>query len=413
MIVQTSVRSYHPVTFAPPPARVRVSGSVSRVGDGTLRILAVADCQSIHTLRFARRLADRGHELHIVSNRVSVRPQDVEGMHVYDIRRLAATTRIPGLRRFRFGAALRALAGRVGADIVHAHGTAPYAYWAAQADVHPLVVSPWGRDVLVDAKVEPGRTRSRAVFEAADWLVVNSEAIERAAIDAGADPSRITFVMWHTNLDGFGPERADKATLRRLFGWPDDAVVVLSLRNLQERTNIDVLVRAFARAHREEPRARLVIAARGGTEKLALEALVHELGLDGAAVFDRVDPEHLPGLAASGDLVVSIASTDSSPASLLEAMASAQPLIGGWCPSIDEWIRPGEGAEMVECRDEDALTEALLRLLRDPELRRTYGERNARVAHERVAETGPELEALYRDLIAGRAPRGVSTPERV
>lgn len=371
---------------------------------GTLRILAVADCQSIHTLRWARRLADRGHELHIVSDRVRVRAEDVEGMHVYDVRRLDPIMRLRGIRRARFGGAIRALARRVGADIVHAHGTTPYGYWAARAGIHPLVVSPWGRDVLVDAKVEPGRSRSRAVFEAADWLVVNSEAIARAAIDAGADPERITFVMWHTNLEGFGPERADKASLRRLFGWPEDAIVVLSLRNLQERTNIDVLIRAFARAHREEPRARLVIAARGGMERAPLEALVRDLDLAGVAVFHRVDPEQLPELAASGDLVVSIASTDSSPASLLEAMASGQPLIGGWCPSIDEWIGPGEGAEMVECRDEDALTRALLRLIRDPELRRAYGERNARVARERVSETGPELEAIYRALIAGRNP---------
>jgi glycosyltransferase involved in cell wall biosynthesis len=374
------------------------------VEDATLRILAVADCQSIHTLRWARRLADRGHELHLVSDRVAVRPVDVEGMHVHDVRRLDAIMRLRGVRRYRFGGAIRSLARRVGADIVHAHGTTPYGYWAAQAGVHPLVVSPWGRDVLVDARVEPGRTRSRAVFAAADWLVVNSDAIAVAAVEAGADSERITFVMWHTNLDGFGPERADKAALRRLFGWPDDTVVVLSLRNLQERTNIDVLLRAFARAHREEPGARLVIAARGGTEKAPLEALVGELGLGEVAVFHRVDPEQLPELAASGDLVVSIASTDSSPASLLEAMASGEPLIGGWCPSIDEWIRPGEGAEMVECRDEDALTEALLRLIRDPELRQSYGERNARVARERVSETGPELEAIYRSLIAGRTP---------
>ena len=83
-------------------------------------------------------------------------------------------------------------------------------------------------------------------------------------------------------------------------------------------------------------------------------------------------------------------------------MASGQPLVGGWCPSIDEWIGPGEGAEMVECRDEDALVAALLKLVRDPELRRAYGERNAAVTRARVQESGPALEALYRDLVAGR-----------
>ena len=379
----------------------RLSGALvasARVAGATLCILAVADCQSIHTLRWARRLADRGHELHIVSNRVAVRPVDVAGMRVHDIRRLDATTRVPGLRRYRFGPAVRALARRVGADVVHAHGTTPYAWWAALADVHPLVVSPWGRDVLLDAKTEPGRSRSRAAFAAADLIIVNSDAIAHAAIEAGANAELIRHVIWHTNLDGFEPDRADKAALKRRFGWPDDAVVILSLRNLQERTNVDVLVRAFDRVRREEPRARLLISARAGTHRPAIERLVEELRLGDLAAFHRVDPEGLAELAASGDIVVTLATTDSSPSSLLEAMASGQPLVGGYCPSIDEWIGQGEGAEMVECRDEDAVTEALLRLVRDPELRRSYGERNARVTRERVSETGPVLEALYRGL---------------
>ena len=368
--------------------------------DRPLRVLAVADAQSIHTLRWARRLADRGHALHIVSDRVAVRPADAAGLHIHDVRTLDAITQVKGVRRLRFGAAIRNLCRRERIDVVHGHGTAPYAYWGALANVHPYVVSPWGRDVLVDAKQEPGRTRARKAFDTADWVVVNSGAIEDAAIEAGADPARITHILWHTQLAGFGPERGDPAGLRRELGFPDDALVVMSLRNFQHRTNIDVLVRAFARLVREEPRARLVLAARAGETRAEIEALVAELGLGDVVRFHRVEPEHLPVLAASGDVVVSIADTDSSPSSLLEAMASGRPMVGGWCPSIDEWIEQGEGAEMVPPKDEDAVLAALRTLLADEDLRRTYGERNRRVVQERVAESAPALEGLYRKLIA-------------
>ncbi|MDX6522871.1 MAG: hypothetical protein QOI17_384 [Gaiellales bacterium] len=376
---------------------------MSAAADRPLRILGVADARSIHTLRWARRLADRGHDVHLVSNRVGADPRETEGVTVHDLLRLDPLMRVPRLRRLRFGPAIRRLAERVGADVVHGHGITPYAYWAALAEVHPFVVSPWGRDVLVDALKEPGRSRALRTWRSADYLVVNSGAIEQAAVAAGADPSRIAHIIWHTQLAGFGPEQADPAGLRAELGWPQDALIVLSLRNFQARTNIDVLVRAFARVAADHPRSRLLLAARGGEARPQVEAAIVDAGLGEAIRIHRVDPDGLPRLAASGDIVVSIADTDSSPSSLLEAMASGNPLVGGWCASIDEWIGPGEGAEMVQPRDQDALAAALDRLLSDAALRERYAERNLRVVRERVAESAPALEALYRRLIAEHA----------
>jgi len=178
---------------------------------------------------------------------------------------------------------------------------------------------------------------------------------------------------------------------------------VLSLRNFQPKRNIDVLVRAFARVRREEPSARLLLAARGSETKAEIARLVVDLELGEQVRFVRLEADDVPRLAASADVTVTISDHDSSSAALLEAMASEQSIVGGWCPSIDEWIGPGEGAEMVEPRDEDALVGALLRLLRDPELRRRYGRRNAEVARAPVEEAGPALETLYRELAGRRA----------
>ena len=376
-----------------------------------LRILCVGDARSIHTLRWARRLVDRGHDVHIVSNRVGADPRETAGIGIHDLLRLDPVMRIPRLRKLRFGPAIRDLARRLEVDIVHGHGITPYAYWGALAGVHPYVVSPWGRDVLVDALKEPGRSRALRTWQEADYLMVNSGAIADAAVAAGADPTRIAHIIWHTQLSGFGPERADPAGLRAELGWPKDALIVLSLRNFQARTNIDVLVRAFARVAPAHPEARLLLAARGGEARPQVEAAVAESGFADRIRIHRVDPDGLPRLAASGDIVVSIADTDSSPSSLLEAMASGNPMIGGWCASIDEWIGPGEGAEMVQPRDEDALAAALDRLLSDPELRARYAERNAEVVRVRVAESAPAMEELYRNLMAaqaGKSPGGAS-----
>ena len=86
---------------------------------------------------------------------------------------------------------------------------------------------------------------------------------------------------------------------------------------------------------------------------------------------------------------------------MIESMASRLPMIMGDAITIDEWITQGEGGEVVQPRDEDALAAALLKLLHDPELRRQYGERNERVVRERLVKPpGEALEDVYRKLLA-------------
>ena len=165
-----------------------------------------------------------------------------------------------------------------------------------------------------------------------------------------------------------------------------------------------MLVRAFARAQREVPEARLILAARAGPTKAEIDALLDELDLRDRVVQVFARPDELPAYCASADIGVSIASTDATPASMVESMASRLPMVMGDAITIDEWITPGEGGEVVDCRDEDAVTEALLKLLRDPELRRTYGERNERVVRERLdTDPGEQLEAIYLRLLDGAA----------
>ncbi len=369
------------------------------MADAPIRLLGIGDAKSINFLRWAQRVARTGIEVHVVSDRPTPHPGLTEGLTVHRLQELEPLMRVPFVRRTRILPALKRLIRKLGVDVIHAHYLQPYGYWAAETGFHPLVVSPWARDVMTEIEHERGLRLARVALEAADLIVCNSEAIVQAALAVAGDPARVRRVVWHGNIDGFTPERADPAGLRAELGWPADALVVLSLRNFRPYSNLDVLVRAFARVAKEEPRARLVLAARGGWMREEIEALVHELGLDDVVAFHRVEHDELPTLIASADFAVTIQNTDSAPPSLLECMASGLPVVAGRAPSIDEWVEQGEGAEMVAVRDEDAIYEAMLRLLRDPELRRTYGERNLREVHIRFGDPSAELTQIYREAL--------------
>ncbi len=377
-------------------------GRVSHVSERPLRLLGIGDGRSIIFLRWAWRLAERGHEVHIVSNRITDRPGELDLIHAHNIRELGALMKVKGVRRLGFGPAVRRFANELDVDLVHAHYLLPYGWWAAWADVHPLVMSPWNTDIFTYGRERRrGRRHVAKAIAAGDEFVVSSLGNAEETVRLGAPADKVHRIVWYVDLRPFGPEHRDPTLAERL-GWPEGSLVILSLRNYRPNTNLDVLVRAFARAQKEVPEARLVLAARGGWTKEETDRLLDELRLRDlvAQVFAR--PDELPTYAASADIGVSIASTDATPASMVESMASRLPMVMGDAVTIDEWITQGEGGEVVECRDEDAVTEALLKLLRDPELRRAYGERNERVVRERLGDPGEQLETLYRRMLAER-----------
>lgn len=358
-------------------------------------MLGIGNVRSIHLLRWARTVAAAGHDVQLVSDREP--RSDALPTNFHALQSLGLATRIPFVRRSAIAPALGRLAGRLGADVVHAHYLLPYGYWAARSGARPLVVSPWGTDALVHGVEEHGRPLAEEALAAADLVVVNSNALEKASLGLGAAPEKIRHVFWHLDLDGFAPDRFD-AGLRAALGWPDDALVVLSLRGLRPDMNLDILVEAFGRVAGEEPHARLLLAGESGPMRAKLEELVARLKLTDRVAFHRVSADGLAPLVASADVVVSIANSDSAPPSLLEAMASGRAVVAAQAASIDEWVRQGEGADIVPVHDVEATATAVLGLLRDEARRRAYGERNERVVRETVGDPGPELDRLYREV---------------
>jgi glycosyltransferase involved in cell wall biosynthesis len=366
-----------------------------------LRILGVGDAKSPHFVRWATRLAERGHEVHIVSGRYNPRQGEHDGLVVHQLQDVDPLYRVPFVRRHRMIPALQRVAKEAEPDIVHSHYLLPYGWWTARAGLGPLVVSPWGKDAIVDAWSSPeaeARARTGIASDRALAYVVNSQALEDASVRLGADRAKFHRIFWHARIDNYSPQLADRSRWRDL-GWPDDAVVCLSLRYFRPYTNLDVLLRAFAAAREEVPELRLFSTAHGGWTRSEFESLASELGLGPYMAVQDVHRSELPAVTASADFAVSLADVDSSPASMLESMASGLPMIVGRAPSMEEWIQSGAGGEVVERRDVAAVTEAIVKLARDPDLRRSYGERNVRELEARFGDPTAQLEQLYHEVL--------------
>jgi glycosyltransferase involved in cell wall biosynthesis len=114
--------------------------------------------------------------------------------------------------------------------------------------------------------------------------------------------------------------------------------------------------------------------------------------------------DRLPEWFRAADLYASCAHSDGTSVSLLEAMASALPVLVTDIPSNREWVAPGENGWLAPSGDAAAVASALVEAAaRDGEARREIGRRNRGIVEARAdwGVNGARLLEAYAALAAG------------
>lgn len=178
---------------------------------------------------------------------------------------------------------------------------------------------------------------------------------------------------------------------------------ILFLANLWRRKGIFTLLEAFARVAREVPNCRLTIAGGGGEQAEVERRVAASPFRDRISLLGAVSRERTPELLRNSTLYCLPAYGEPFANSVLEAMASGIPIVATAAGGIQEMI-PDGGGRKVPPRNADALAEALIEVLRSPELQAEMGRCNRRKAEqvfawERVID---RLEEVYEQLIAAR-----------
>ena len=140
-------------------------------------------------------------------------------------------------------------------------------------------------------------------------------------------------------------------------------------------------------------------------KQLDLSSRVNLLGsLSQAAVLDKLQAADIFALASTTDTQ---GATDVFPTVILEAMASARPVVSTRLAGIPELVVDGQTGMLAPPGDFTALADALEQLMRDPELRLRFGHAGrARIEqHFRIEQTvAPLMQMLERS--CSRRPAG-------
>jgi len=182
-------------------------------------------------------------------------------------------------------------------------------------------------------------------------------------------------------------------------------------RNLEPIYGIDTAIKAFASIKNLIPGARLTIAG-GGWQLQELQDLVQVLGISSSIHFTgSLSAAQMADLYRNADIFLNTSRVDNMPNSLLEAMACGVPVVSSKVGGIPYIAEDGKTALLVPPDDEQATASALLRLIREPDLRSTLANRAWQQVQAYVwPRVREQLFAIYDDMAPCR--RGAAQPGR-
>lgn len=357
-----------------------------------LKLCFIGWGNSPHTRNWLEWFAKRGHRVMLITNY----PGEIKGAEQVDIS-IKSDTR-PRIKRYVEGSfnwdwlrflktllQVKRLVNDFEPDVLHLHTLFYPAYLGALIGFRPLVVMPWNGDILWDYK-KTGVLRwiVRRTLRRADLILYHSDQMRLACLNYMNNKDRL--LNWlGADLNMFHTDTGSDPNLRVQFNLGEGPVIV-SPRGLGNFYNVDIIMRSVPVVCKRQPGVRFVFIWPSGTveQMERLKALAKRLNVeDCVRLVEKLPYADVPAVYRLADVMVSLSSNDAVPNSLVEAMACGAVPVMGDLPQIREWVQDGVNGFVVPCRDEVALSEAIIRLLEDDELRGRFIEYNLALVREK------------------------------
>jgi L-malate glycosyltransferase len=368
-----------------------------------MRILYFTDNSSDHNLRFLEKFISHGIEvvfLDATQDATTARPLPVGVRSVrfqHSVPPDADPSQYEGIV-----AELKSLLRDLRPDVVHAGPVQTCGYAAALSGFHPLLVMPWGSDLIAYADRNPEWRRATEIaLRAADGFFPDCDAVRAAGERFVTFPNeRIVQFPWGIRAGSFSPH--GPAVSRESLGFNSDSFTFISTRSWDPVYDIPVLVQAFHGAWKQNSRLRLLLLG-NGSEAGQIRSFIAEHGLsDAVATPGLVPAAEMPRWFRAADAYVSCTRSDGTSISLLQAMATGLPVVVTDIASNREWVTENENGWLATIGSSQEFADKLLRAAGlEPRKREALSERNQNIVAERADwdRNFPGLLRLYESLV--------------
>jgi glycosyltransferase involved in cell wall biosynthesis len=408
-----------------------------------MKILYVADGRSPIALNWISYFIRAGHAVHLASTfpcpsieglaSLEIIPVAMSGMYgnaeggqaerVTWIRRLFPVRMRTLFRQFVAPFSLRGssmklqhMIERIQPDIVHAMRI-PFEGMLASKAIQaiesggsrswkpPLLISVWGNDFTLHARATPGMFRyTRQALQAADGLHTDCQRDQRLAVELGFSAQKPAIVLpggGGIQVDTFYPSDIQPEEGATREGEGVGPITIINPRGIRAYVRNDTFFHAIPLVIRKFPNVRFICIGMLGVAQA--EKWCNELKIgEKVELLPAQSRLQMAELFRQSQVTVSITTHDGTPNTLLEAMACGSFPIVGDIESLHEWITQGENGLLVDPGDPNALAEAILTAISQPELSRHARELNLQLVRQR-AEYGwvmQQAQEFYKKMIS-------------
>lgn len=236
-------------------------------------------------------------------------------------------------------------------------------------------------------------TRRAGLRKASRVQAVSSQIADELR-QVGVGPDRVLRIPNGLNLSVFSPvEPQTRASIRSKLGLPAMRPIVLYVGRLTEYKGVGDLLQAWTSVAAQSDGVLVLVGARGREDKPL------SVPVEGPRVVTRPWTSTVVDYLHAADVFAYPPHADGMSNALLEAMACGVATVATQIPAVEGLLEQERNALLVPPRAPRELSRALLRLLRDDQLRAALGRAAARAAHAySLEDVVTKIELAYAEL---------------
>ena len=326
--------------------------------------------EDIHTLKWAKFFADKGHNVHLISYS-EPGDQKIDNITIHVLEKSFPIEIWPFNTLFNLPLTLlkvKKIIKKIKPDIVHAHCVTSYGTLASLIGFHPFVLTAWGSDILINPyNNKMTKWATKHALKKADLITCDANHMVEAIKKLSGDNSEI--IYFGVDVEKFSPGQKD-INLIKEWGFGENDKIVISLRGLEPIYNVETLIKAIPAVLKQSPETKFIIGGRG-SEQEKLEQMARDLNAyDNIRFIGWADKEILEKYLRIADIYVSTSLSDAGLSSATaEAMSCGLPAIVTDSGENRVWVKDNKQGFVVPMKNPEMIAQKIIYLLNNEDQR--------------------------------------------